>query len=205
MKPENLSGSREFWAWINIMFNRVDKERQKLGSYQKEQKKNPRLFLIQISNYSVGPDRCAAEWLLKNGSCVRYTQNPQILHCNYNSLPPESVRLTLKEIEATNAGIMHIGFDHLENCFELDRIVLKDCGYIDDLALEKLELRKESLKILEIEKCRDITDHGLMQLKKLENLKELKLVDLPYVKNPENCEKELKNALKNCKFEFNIK
>jgi hypothetical protein len=39
MKPENLSGSREFWAWINIMFNRVDKERQKLGSYQKEQKK----------------------------------------------------------------------------------------------------------------------------------------------------------------------
>lgn len=36
IKPEYLrnAGSqpkKEFWAWINIMFNRVDKDRQKIG------------------------------------------------------------------------------------------------------------------------------------------------------------------------------
>lgn len=124
---------------------------------------------------------------------------------NYNSLPPETVKVTLKEIEATNAGIMHIGFDHLENCKSLDRIVLHSCTYICDLAIEKLELRKDSLNILEIEKCRNITEHGLMQIKKLVNLKKLKLVDLPYVKNPENCEAELRKSLKNCQFDFQIK
>lgn len=117
-----------------------------------------------------------------------------------------SIKYQIKEIEADNAGIMHIGFDHLENCSKIDRIVLNNCVYIDDSALEKLQLRKDSLRILEISKCRNITEHGLFQIKKLSNLQKLILSDLPYVKNSgKEIETILKESLKNCEFDIKIK
>jgi hypothetical protein len=75
--------------------------------------------------------------------------------------------------------------------------VLKNCGYIEDDALKLLRLRKDSLKHLEIENCKNLTDDGLKSLKDL-NLSTLVVKNLPYVKDVEGVTKELKEGLKGC-------
>lgn len=95
-------------------------------------------------------------------------------------------------------GINADGFDHLRGCEFIDSITLKNCSYIDDDALEKLVLRKNSLKYLELEKCENITGVGLDSLKVLTNLRTLVLKDLPYVKDIGAAEKSLKENLPQC-------
>lgn len=160
-----------------------------------------------VSAMSAHQESCIGTCLKKipNSKFPIQNSNYFLFFSNYNSLPENlSVKFQIKEIEANNAGIMHLGFDHLENCQSLDKIVMKNCVYIDDYAVEKLALRKDSLKDLEISSCKNITEHGLLQIKKLQNLQKLTLHDLPYVKDPKAVETELSNALKNCQFDFKI-
>lgn len=104
----------------------------------------------------------------------------------------------MKEIEATDAGINSEGFMHIKGCEKLDRIMLNKCSYITDEAIQAFELRKDSLKVVEIMSCKNITDEGLVHLKKLSKLEKLVIHDLPYVKNAEKAQNDLKEALKNC-------
>lgn len=60
-----------------------------------------------------------------------------------------------------------------------------------------LYLRKDSLKHLEIENCKNLTEEGLRSLKDL-NLETLVIRNLPYVKNIEAVTQKLKESLKNC-------
>lgn len=147
--------------------------------------------------------RTAAEWLLKNGACARFVGSPN-LYCDYNSLPPENIKFILKEIEAKDAGINGEGFAHIKGCEKLDRISLNKCNYIDDDTLAKFELRKDSLKILEISHCKNITEDGLRHLQKLTNLSKLVVHDLPYVKDAEKISLELKQYLKNCDIDIKV-
>lgn len=74
-----------------ICFNRVDESRIK----------------------DVGPDRAAAEWLLRCGAGVRWKDKESVLK-DYNSLPPGGYRsLLIEEIDATGSCIMSVGFPHL--------------------------------------------------------------------------------------------
>ena len=146
--------------------------------------------------------RTAAEWLLRNGACVRFVGSP-ILFCDYNTLPPENQKFSIKEIEATNAGISADGFVHLKGCEKLDRIVLDNCVYVTDEALEKLDMRKDSLKVLEISNCKNITDDGLKSLKNLKNLEKLIARNLPYVKDATKVRDELKKYIANCEIDIN--
>ncbi|KAG5667814.1 hypothetical protein PVAND_015783 [Polypedilum vanderplanki] len=169
---------RQFWWWVNMMFNRVDNERIK----------------------ALGYDRCTAEWLLRNGSCVKILNVKEPL-CDYNLLPPENAKFFVQEILAENAGISHIGFPHIKGCMKLEKIVLNSCGYIEDEALQLLHLRKETLKHLELINCKNLTEVGLRSLKNL-NLTTLVIKNVPYVKDIATIENELKESLKNCKIQI---
>lgn len=120
-----------------------------------------------------------------------------ILHCDYNSLPPENQKFVIREILAKGAGINSDGFVHLKGCEKINKIVLDNCSYITDEALEKLVSRKDSLKELEISQC-DISDEGLKSLKVLSNLEKLTVREIPDLKDPEGVTKQLKEHLKNC-------
>jgi hypothetical protein len=76
--------------------------------------------------------------------------------------------------------------------------VLKNCTYIEDETLSQLIARKDSLKILEIIKCKNITDKGLRTLGALSKLEKLEASGLPYLKNAEKVIEELKGKLSNC-------
>lgn len=116
-------------------------------------------------------------------------------------LPPENTKFFVEEILAENAGISHIGFPHIKGCTKLSKIVLKDCGYIEDEALRFFALRKDSLKHVEIVDCKNLTEVGLRSLKGL-NLNTLIVKNLPYVKDIAAVEAELKESLKNCQIEI---
>uniref|UniRef100_A0A182PP93 Uncharacterized protein n=1 Tax=Anopheles epiroticus TaxID=199890 RepID=A0A182PP93_9DIPT len=107
-----------------------------------------------------------------------------------------------KELDGTDSGIMHIGFEHLEGLSRLRKVVLHNCVYIDDQALWKLRYVAHTLEEVQISKCGNVTDHGLLQLKQLSHLQQVKTFELSDVKNMEEVEKKLKQALPNCKFDM---
>lgn len=180
-----LSTKRTLWSFVNLAFNEVDKERLRV----------------------VGPDRLCAEWILKNGGRVAFTQEPDKYLANYNGLPGEKTSVELKEIDATGTAIMNVGFLHMAGCRHIDRITLHNCNMLDDDSIMKLRLVRHSLKVLEISSCPNLTDKSIQLLGKLElhKLQHLIIYNLPKVKNWELAKQDLIQNLPNCLIQINQK
>lgn len=167
---------RHFWGWLNAVFNKVDHERIK----------------------AVGPDRAAAEWLLRCGAKVRF-QGFERFHQDYNGLPTGPLgRYKIQAIDATESCIMHKGFDHLDGLKYLEEIKFNKCIYIEDSCLERLssmENLQNSMYLMEVVSCGNVTDKGIIALHQLKNLDYLFLSDLPGVKDIETTVQRLKTAL----------
>lgn len=75
---------------------------------------------------AVGPDRAAAEWLLRCGAKVRF-QGFDRWHLDYNALPTGPLgRYKIQAIDATESCIMVRGFEHLGQCLtEQNRFPLR--------------------------------------------------------------------------------
>lgn len=72
---------------------------------------------------AVGPDRAAAEWLLRCGAKVRF-QGFERWHHDYNGLPTGPLgRYKIQAIDATESCIMYRGFDHLGQCYSVENIM----------------------------------------------------------------------------------
>lgn len=180
-----LGGVRPFWGWLNAVFNKVDYERIK----------------------AVGPDRAAAEWLLRCGAKVRFQGFDRWQH-DYNGLPTGPLgRYKIQAIDATESCIMYRGFDHLDGLEHLEEVRLNKCIYIEDTCLERLsktEKLQDSLRRLEIVSCGNVTDKGLIALHHLRNLEYLFLSDLPGVREKETTVERLQTALPQLDIELDL-
>ncbi|KAG1934461.1 ATP synthase subunit s, mitochondrial [Pimephales promelas] len=178
-------GSREFWGWLNAVFNKVDYERIK----------------------AVGPDRAAAEWLLRCGAKVRFRGFDRWQH-DYNGLPTGPLgRYRIEAIDATESCIMYRGFDHLEGLEHLEEIRLNKCIYIEDACLERLSQIKtlqDSVKNMTVVSCGNVTDIGIIALHQLRNLELLFLSDLPGVKDKAQTVDRLQTALPRLAIELDL-
>jgi hypothetical protein len=100
---------RSIWHWINMTFNKfslftiitiiwIDFRYLRVDPKRIEE---------------VGPDRAAAEWLLRCGASVKWTKTDKYLK-DYNSLPVGNpFEYKIEEIDATDSAIMAYGFSHL--------------------------------------------------------------------------------------------
>ncbi|KAG5265615.1 hypothetical protein AALO_G00244430 [Alosa alosa] len=178
-------GVRPFWGWLNAVFNRVDYERIK----------------------AVGPDRAAAEWLLRCGAKVRFQGFDRWQH-DYNGLPTGPLgRYKIQAIDATDSCIMYRGFDHLDGLEHVEEVRLIKNIYIEDTCLERLsktEKLQDTLRRLEIVSCGNITDKGLIALHHLRNLEYLFLSDLPGVREKETTVDRLQTALPQLDIELDL-
>lgn len=64
----------------------------------------------------VGPDRACAEWLMRNGAFVKWTDDCEFLK-DYNALPAEEHVRYIQKIDATDSSIMHYGFGYFSEYF----------------------------------------------------------------------------------------
>lgn len=178
-------GRREFWGWLNAVFNKVDYERIK----------------------AVGPDRAAAEWLLRCGAKVRFRGFDRWQH-DYNGLPTGPLgRYQIEAIDGTESCIMYRGFDHLEGLQHVKEIKLIKCIYIEDACLERLTQIKtlqESVMNMSIVSCGNVTDKGLIALYQLGNLERLFLSDLPGVTDKDRTVDRLQTALPRLTIELDL-
>ncbi|MCJ8730427.1 hypothetical protein PDJAM_G00184470 [Pangasius djambal] len=178
-------GSRGFWGWLNAVFNKVDYERIK----------------------AVGPDRAAAEWLLRCGAKVRFRGFDRWQH-DYNGLPTGPLgRYQIQAIDATESCIMYRGFDYLDGLEHVEEIKLRKCIYIEDMCLERLsktEKLQNSMRTMEIVSCGNVTDRGIIALHHLRNLEYLFLSDLPGVREKQKTTNTLQTALPKLTIELDL-
>ncbi|XP_064622187.1 ATP synthase subunit s, mitochondrial-like [Lineus longissimus] len=171
---------RYLWHWLNSVFNRIDHERVK----------------------EVGPDRACAEWLLRCGAHVRWC-DAEKFETDYNRLPLGNYRkYKIEEVNADEAAIMGLGFEHFNNVKHLKKMRFHFCSYLEDDAMQELTRLKDSLEHLVIGSCGDITDRGLGALCNLHLLKSLTLYNLPEVKDKKGCIDLLQKSLPQCTIEF---
>ena len=177
----NTVSTRGFYGWLNSIFNRVDANRIK----------------------EVGPDRACAEWLIRCGASVKWINSKNFMK-DYNSLPVGGGPMyKIEEVDATDAAIMEIGFPHFKNCAHLRKIKLKNCGYLEDASMRSIAyLLHENLAWLEVIQCHNISDEGLLALKKMKALKILHLENLTNVKEPQKVIASLEEALPKCQISF---
>ncbi|XP_051873465.1 ATP synthase subunit s, mitochondrial [Pristis pectinata] len=176
---------RNFWGWLNAVFNKVDYDRIK----------------------AVGPDRAASEWLLRCGASVRYKGFDK-WQKDYNHLPTGPLeKFKIEAIDATESCIMFKGFDYLDYLEHVEEIKFQRCIYIQDECLERLcriENLQKSLQWLEIISCGNVTDRGIISLYHLKNLRYLFLSDLPGIEEKERTLQTLQRALPACQLKVDL-
>jgi len=65
----------------------------------------------------VGPNRACAEWLLRCGAALKWKGSDHF-QTDYHALPPSNFRsFLIEEVEAVEAGIMDVGFEHFGEIF----------------------------------------------------------------------------------------
>uniref|UniRef100_A0A0K0ED72 ATP synthase subunit s, mitochondrial n=1 Tax=Strongyloides stercoralis TaxID=6248 RepID=A0A0K0ED72_STRER len=172
--------------WVLERFNLVDKQRLK----------------------DVGPDRCAAEWIVKSGGKIMFDKIPDVFE-DYNTLirvtseldprnPNDDVKLIW--IDATDTSITGYGCLHFNGLKNIKEVNLVRCKTFNDSGLEYIGMYTGNvLKRLQLAECPKITEYGLMHLDKFVALEELKLIRLKNVYKFDKVLGNLKELLPNCK------
>ncbi|XP_071962954.1 ATP synthase subunit s, mitochondrial-like isoform X2 [Antedon mediterranea] len=175
-----LSSQRCLWGMLNSIFNKFDQNRVN----------------------EVGPDRAAAEWLLRCGAAVKFSGYEK-WNDDYNSLPTGAKdRYRIEAVDATDSSIMHIGFDHFRGLEKMRSLKLHHATYITDESMDKLEILKDSLEDIQVTSCGDVSDKGIASLCKLCKLQYIFLCDLPAVRDIESVLNTLRTALPNCEVRY---
>ncbi|CAJ0577063.1 unnamed protein product, partial [Mesorhabditis spiculigera] len=181
----NIPGLR----WLVEGFNYYDKERVK----------------------EVGPDRAAAEWIVRCGGSVKFDKMSDMFS-DYNALVKrcaeldprisgDQVRVT--NIEAIDASVTGYGCRHFEGLNAILDVRFVRCKNLHDFGLKYMsDAVGSKLKYLEIDSCPRVTEDGLDHLKNCTGLKSLLIHNLPRVYGKPKIYQELRQALPKCEIHY---
>ncbi|BFZ06931.1 hypothetical protein BsWGS_09970 [Bradybaena similaris] len=175
LHPQCFYQKRCFWG-VDVAFNQVDEERVKLA----------------------GPDRAAAEWVLRNGGSIKWTTSAHKL-TDYNLLPTTQFEhYKLEEINLTATDVIGLGFAHLKGLKHLKKIIMHGCRTTGDDALAYLHHVQDTLEHMEISRCPMITEQGLKCLPEMKHLQYLLIYDLIEIGNLQAVVDALRRAMPWC-------
>ncbi|XP_065682196.1 ATP synthase subunit s, mitochondrial isoform X2 [Hydra vulgaris] len=123
--------NRFFYSWLIEVFNSPNEERIK----------------------QFGPDRAAAEWIIRNGGKVKF-ESHITWSTSYSTLSNSCTKLVA--IDGSNIALTSNGLRHLKGLNYLTDLLLRKCHNIT--FLDSLEEVSASLKHLDISYCESITD-----------------------------------------------
>jgi len=170
-------GKRNFWQYLIGSFNMYDPERVK----------------------EVGPDRAAAEWLLKNGAFVRW-QGQQNVVKDYNQIGVSGGR-HVEAIDCTDSSVSGSGFQHLKGLQHVREVKLVKCWNAGNAALHHIaEFIPHSLQHLEVVSCA-VSNEGLLAIRNCKALKIYRVGNLPNVDDLAKVVDQLKNEMPQCQLE----
>jgi len=176
---QNIS-VRSIFGWFDAAFNNYDEARVK----------------------EVGPDRAAAEWILRCGGKVTWDNGGTIN--DYNKLPAGGYRkLKISAIDGSDSCIMEHGFLHFKGLDSFTKMSLVNNKYLtDDSMGELVRYARNKLRWLHLAENGNISDSGLLELQKLRKLEYLKLEKLQELKRPEETFQTLRSNMPSCQIEF---
>ena len=74
----------------------------------------------------IGPDRACAEWLVKNGSAVKWINSHKFVS-DYSALPVGSEpRFKIKEVDATDSALHPSGFAYFRGLKHFQKLTLNN-------------------------------------------------------------------------------
>jgi len=159
----------------------------------------------------IGPDRAAAEWVVRCDGKIRFNQSDQIFR-NYNDMieffdeldrEGGSSDYHVVAIDATDSTISGNGCQHLIGLKNLVELKFVRCNSLRENGLKFVaDGVATTLEKLQIESCPKISGIGLRYLTQMSALKSLTLSDLKGVGEPEKIKKELETALPNCHINY---
>lgn len=137
--------------------------------------------------------------VLKNGGVVIFENGTQ--HKDYNGLQTtfnvDGKSPKIHTFDGSNSSIMAIGFDHFKGC-KIERVILDRCTHMENEALEKLGIIKDTLKDLRVTNCLNVEDSGLLTINQLSNLQKLTIYGFRYVKDFDGVIRQLQQSLPKC-------
>ncbi|KAK6051912.1 hypothetical protein COOONC_10583 [Cooperia oncophora] len=139
-------------------------------------------WLLEGFNYydisrvkEVGPDRAAAEWIVRCGGAVKFDKIADTFN-DYNALikrcaeldprvPADNVKVT--HIHAVDASVTGYGCRHFAGLSGIKEVEFVRCDNLHDFGLEYMAKAVGAhLELLKIDGCRRITEFGLAHLEK---------------------------------------
>lgn len=121
---------------------------------------------------AIGPERAAAEWILRLGGSVKFQGFDW--NSDYNHLP--SGKLLLQSIDASGLAITSNGLEHLNGLMFLKSLSLSKCKYLSDEGMIHLQHVHRTLLCLDLSFCTALSHTGLIKhLTSLQRLEKLNI------------------------------
>ncbi|XP_053330135.1 distal membrane-arm assembly complex protein 2 [Spea bombifrons] len=144
----------------------------------------------------------AAYYTLSQGGAVRFQGHSDWLRpdrkgrFSWDFLQNRNVPVEC--VDLSRSPITYRGLDNIVPVAELRELHLRGCPHLDDWALSRLHVFKDSLEVLSVASCPRVTERGLSTLHHLQRLRYLDVSDLPAVQNKGLMRILLEEALPRC-------
>ncbi|ELU07631.1 hypothetical protein CAPTEDRAFT_180944 [Capitella teleta] len=149
----------------------------------------------------LGRDLSAAHFIVKRGGAVKFVGQDKWIKLVDGAVPLPSTfnkHMKLEGVDASGTNFMRQSLENFIGLTDFKFLRLSNCKYVDDWCLDSFIRFKDTLEVLDLSGCPNVTERGLACLHKLPKLRRLTIADMPLVQNPPLVAILLEEAMPNC-------
>lgn len=137
---------------------------------------------------TLGPDLATAHFVVARDGAIKFEgfdrwikKNPVDGKHSLPSVPNFGIKL--EAVDVSDTQMMYTSFDNFINLRHLKYLNVAGCANIDDWTIDRFFMFRDSLLVLDVSRCPNVTERGLATLHKLHRLKRLRMFDMPAVRH----------------------